>query len=288
MQMVQANLVSGLFLSSGVAGTPDETMAQMLQTVEILRRRHKFRGYIHLKIIPGASQSAIEKAIQTATRVSVNIEAPNAERLSRLASKKRFHQDIISAMDTIRRLCRQNHIRCNQTTQFVVGAAGESDREIVLATDRLYQKYDMQRVYFSAYQNFDNHDKPTSKTLFPDVPQESTTKQQDSYIREHRLYQVDFLFRKYKFSREDIFFDDKGNLPLESDPKLMWAQNHPEFYPVNVNKSDPWQLLRVPGIGPVGVKKILTARRQQRLNRWADLNQLGVRLKQAQAYLTLA
>jgi len=287
MEMVQANLVSGLFLSSGVVGTPDETMAQMLETVETLRRRHKFRGYIHLKIIPGASQSAIEKALQTATRVSVNIEAPNAERLGRLASKKRFHQDIISAMDTVRRLCQQNHIRCNQTTQFVVGAAGETDREIVLATDRLYQKFDMARVYFSAYQNFDNCAEASPNMLFPDITQESEA-MQDTYVREHRLYQVDFLFRRYKFSREDIFFDEKGNLPLGSDPKLVWAQYHPEFYPVNVNRSDPWQLLRVPGIGPVGAKRILSARRQMRINRWTDLNQLGIRLKQAKSYLTLS
>ena len=288
MQLQQANRVSGLFLSSGVCRSPDATMDRMLATVQILRRRYQFRGFIHLKIIPGAAHDAIEQAVRLATRVSVNIEAPNAERLSHLSTKKRFHQDIIATMQTIDTLRRRFHRTCHQTTQFVVGAAGESDREIVLATDRLYQRFAMKRVYFSAYQNLRLPAAPRQPSLFDDLPAPHQPADDDSFIREHRLYQVDFLLRKYKFSRDDIYFDLHGNLSLQQDPKRLWADRHPEVFPVSVNRADRYQLLRVPGIGPLGATRIINARRQQRIRDLDDLKKLGIRSRTAQPYLALS
>lgn len=287
MQLKDAGRVSGLFLSSGVTGTADATMSGMIATVELLRKRYHFRGYIHLKIIPGADAAAIEQAIRLATRVSVNIEAPSAERLARLSQRKQFHRDIIASMEKITRYYQEMGRSCTQTTQFVVGAAQETDREIVLATDRLYKRFDMNRVYFSAYQDFGLPAERSRSMLFPDMPDIAEARLSDGFIREHRLYQVDFLLRKYKFSREDIYFDDKGNLSLESDPKLVWAKRYPEFFPLDVNSADYEQLLRVPGIGPIGAKRIVRGRRQGRIRTFKDLASLCVRAGVAGKYLAL-
>ena len=283
MQLHNSKRVNGLFLSSGACGSADATMAQMSATVEILRRRHKFKGFVHLKVIPGASEAAIEQALRLATRVSVNIEAPSAERLRQLTSKKRFHEDIISAMRTIYRLRQEKNTRCQQTTQFVVGAAGETDREIVTATERLYRKFRLERVYFSTYQDPDRA-LEVFPLLFSDLPVEKKTEASEIFMREHRLYQVDFLLRKYGFDRDDISFNEEGNLSLHQDPKTIWARNHPEFFPVKVNHADRRQLLRVPGIGPIGVRRILSARRQRKISSRQDLKYLGVRTS-AGAYL---
>jgi len=263
-------------------------MDRMLGTVEILRKRFSFRGYVHLKIIPGASAACIEQAVRIATRVSVNIEAPSAERLALLSTRKRFYEDIISTMQTIADLrCRLNR-RCHQTTQFVVGAAGESDREIVTATARLYERFRMERVYFSAYQ--DPMRRPTAPpALFSDAPMPRTKGQaHESFVREHRLYQVDFLLRKYGFSRQDILFDNNDNLSLDEDPKTRWAKLHPDFYPVPVNTADRSQLLRVPGIGPLGAKRIIEARQHGRLHGPEDLRSLCVRSRIAGPYVRFA
>ena len=287
MQLLDANRVSGLFLSSGVIVSPDATMEKMLATVELLRRRYQFRGFIHLKVLPGSSPTAIEQAVRLATRVSVNIEAPNASRLRQLSRKKRFYEDIVSTMENIARLRRQINPNCKQTTQFVVGAAGESDREIVLTTARMYQKFHMERVYFSAFQNFDTYSGPTQNLLFDDSPQPRTRiGPTDSFIREHRLYQVDFLLRRYGFSPEDIHFDDNRNLSLHYDPKLIWARRHPEFFPIDPNRADKWQLLRVPGIGPLGAQRILNACKHQKIHHPEQLAALGIKSPKAWPYLS--
>jgi predicted DNA-binding helix-hairpin-helix protein len=285
-----AGRVEGLFLSSGVAGSADATMTRMLATVELLRYRHKFKGFIHLKIIPGASDAAIEQAVRLATRVSVNIEAPSAERLSRLSTRKRFHEDIIVAMRKINEYRRKWDRRgCHQTTQFVVGAAEETDREIVLATDRLYRGFEMERVYYSAYQDRTAPARASQGRLLEDDerPAPNRTAAAPVVLREHRLYQVDFLFRRYGFQRDEISFDAGGNLPLQRDPKTIWAEQHPEFFPLDVNTADKWQLLRVPGIGPISAKRIIEARRQQRIGSLAELKSLGARIHAAGSFLKL-
>lgn len=268
----QADRVTGLFLSSGVSGGPDRTMANLLATADLLRRRHRFKGYIHLKVIPGASDNAIEQAVRLGTRISVNIEAPNAERLARLSKRKNFHQDIIETMRKInffREKLQKPH--CTQTTQFVVGAAEESDREIVLATHRLYEAMKMQRVYFSAYQNIQQTGGDCD--LFGDrIPDPMANRK--TFVREHRLYQVDFLFRKYGFEFDEIPFAKGGNLSLEKDPKQIWADQHPEFFPVNINRASRFQLLRIPGIGPTAAERILSVRRDQKIKSMEEINNL--------------
>ncbi len=277
IQLLNSKRVSGLFLSSGVCDSVNATMRRMLDTVELIRYKHKFKGFIHLKVIPGADSAAIEQAVRLATRVSVNIEAPSAGHLRKLSSKKDFHQDILAAIGTIEQARKEIRNSCKQTTQFVVGAAEETDRDIISTTDHLYDKFSMERVYYSAYQNPEMQAKSGQKTLFEDIPVVRSTRYDDVFMREHRLYQVDFLLRKYGFSGGEIPFGEDGNLSLKSDPKSIWAHQHPEFFPVGINKADREELLRVPGIGPVGVRKILKARRISPILEEGDLGKLGIR-----------
>ncbi len=287
IDMLDANRVSGLFLSSGVPGEPDQAMDRMLATVELVRRRHQFRGFVHLKVLPGSSPAAIEQAVRLATRVSVNIEAPNAQRLAHLSQRKRFYEDIVAAIENIARLRQQLNPRCQQTTQFVVGAAGESDREIATTTARLYHRFKMERVYFSAYQPPGPSVTTEQPALFDDVPTRTVRSTAGSplFTREHRLYQVDFLFRRYGFALDDIAFDAQGQLDLDADPKLIWARNHPQAFPVNVNYADRHDLLRVPGIGPIGAQRILKARKISRIQNVQQLRALGLRSSLAWAYV---
>ncbi len=289
MELFNAGRVEGLFLSSGVNNSVEKTMEKMLDTVRILRKRHQFQGFIHLKIIPGCSDEAICQAVHLATRVSVNIEAPNAGRLSRLSIKKNFDEGIINTIKKINQYRQNVRHYCGQTTQFVVGAAGESDAEIIKATDRLYTGYEMERVYYSAYQSpVAEPVRPepgTQLPLFADIPLTST-KTNASFIREHRLYQTDFLLRKYGFSSKEIPLDESGNLSLEKDPKLVWAQSHTGFFPLDINKADYYEILRVPGIGPVQAKRIVKHRKEARLNR-QNISGLGLKFEKLSSYIKL-
>ena len=223
-QMHRKGLVKGLFLSSGVCGNAGRTMDQMIATVELVRKRYAFAGYVHLKILPGASFSHVERAVQLATRVSVNLEAPNAERLARIAPRKDFTANLLQPMHWTKGLVEASGghlVPAGQTTQFVVGAAGESDCEILITTVRLYKEIGLARAYFSAFQ-------PVA-----DTPLEGYAPTPP--LREHRLYQSDWLLRQYDFTFEDLIFDEAGNLPREADPKIMWAQVHPERFPIEIN-----------------------------------------------------
>ena len=272
--------VFGLFLSSSVVGSPDATMDRLNGTAKILRKKHNYRGYIHLKVIPGASNAAIEEAISLASAVSLNIEMPGAKNLAKLSQKKRYIQDIIEPIKLISRLTAKGskYAGVKQTTQFIVGAAGEPDSEIVKYTAGLYQRLKMQRVYFSAYQKGLGDRSIAGEQVKLERPA-------DAFVREHRLYQVDFLFRKYGFEESDIVFDQKGNLSLTADPKELWAQKHPERFPVNVNRASYWELLKVPGLGPVTVKRILERRKQGRLKCIEDIGNVRARLAKAGKYL---
>jgi predicted DNA-binding helix-hairpin-helix protein len=267
--------VFGLFLSSGLIGTADATMDKLITAAEILRKKHQFRGYIHLKILPGSSPAAIEKAISLASAVSLNIETPGKEFMARLSGQKNFLRDIVEPMKLISRLISEQRRRIKQTTQFIVGAAGENDRQIVNYTEALYKKIGLERVYFSAYQNLNEPDTSNKAAALPN---------QDGFIREHRLYQVDFLLRKYKFSQSDIIYDQNGLLSKELDPKELWAKNHPEFFPVNVNTADRYELLRVPGLGPQTVSEILYKRKLSKIRSIDDIN-CSKRLLKASKYL---
>ena len=261
----------GLFLSSSIARSPDADMARMIATAELVRRRFRFQGYIHLKVLPGASQAAIERAAQLADRISINLEAPGPEALGRIAMQKNFLKDILPQVAWIQQAVEDPRLRArSHTTQFVVGAAGESDFEILHWADRLYRKTRLQRAYFSAYQV------PDEDTPLSSLPA--------SLVREHRLYQADFLLRRYGFNLNELVFQPEGLLSLEVDPKQAWAFRHPEIFPVDLAKAPIEILLRVPGIGPVSAKRICSIRSRGLSGIPEDLKKLGVVLKRAAPY----
>jgi len=279
MQSVQRYGVFGLFLSSGVLRDADHTMDRMLTAVRILRRSYQYRGYIHLKIIPGASDAAITEAVSLASAVSLNVEAPKASHFETLSTKKDFTRDIVRPIKLISSLTApgSRYSRVKQTTQFVVGAAREKDSEILQATFGLYRRLGLDRVYFSAYQRGQGE---------PGLPGESADAQPgDLLTREHRLYQAEFLLRLYKWDLQDISLEPDGNLALDADPKQRWAERHPEFFPVRLLQAGREDLLRVPGLGPVAVERILGARREGGLRDLADAGLRGARLARASAYV---
>jgi len=273
--------VFGLFLSSGVIGSPDATMDRLNGVARLLRNKHRFKGYIHLKIIPGASDPAVEEAVSLASAVSLNIETPGEKALARLSQKKQYIRDIIEPIKLISRLTERGsrYARVKQTTQFIVGAAGEQDAEIVKYMHALYSRLSLHRVYFSAYQ------KGLGESSIAGERVESAGVA-DVLMREHRLYQVDFLLRKYGFAESDIIFEEDGSLSLAVDPKKAWADRHPEYYPVDINRAGRADLLRVPGLGPVTIKQILERRRQSRIRSIDDVGKVGVRLGKAVKYLS--
>jgi predicted DNA-binding helix-hairpin-helix protein len=280
LEYVRREHVFGIFLTSGVVGSPDNTMRILNDTARILRKKHQYRGYVHIKIIPGASNAAIEEALSLARAVSINIETPGPQALSHLSGCKDFMNDIIRPLKFIaERTAKGSQFhRVKQTTQFVVGASDETDSQIVKYTAGLYEKLGLSRVYFSAYQRGQGD---------PAIPGEKTAPASINapFIREHRLYQVDFLFRKYGFCLSDIHFDDRGDLPLETDPKQLWANRHPEYFPVNINRAEKSQLLRIPGVGPLGAKRILDMRKERKFARVDWLPVKGKRLEMMRKYV---
>ncbi len=280
MEYLRTSDVFGLFLSSGVTGTPDQSMERIVAVAEILRRRHAFRGYIHLKVLPGVSDAAVERAMSVASAVSLNIETPGERHFAKLSSTKRYLDDIIRPLKLISKLTEkgQPHAKVKCTTQFVVGASDETDAEIVKYLYGIYDRLKFDRVYFSAYQQ---------GLGAPDIPGEGvfSPTSADRLNREHRLYQVDFLVRKYGFAEGDILFSPDGNLSLDQDPKEVWAASHPEFFPVNVNTADRETLLRAPGIGLTTADRIIERRRLSRLHSLADVGVKGKRLEKAATYL---
>ena len=272
----------GLFLSSGVIRDADHTMAKMNAVAEILRRRHKYKGYIHLKVLPGASDAAIEQSVNLANAVSLNVESPTRTAFAQLCNSKNFDNDIVRPIKLISKLTAKGmaRSRVKQTTQFIVGAATETDTEIVTASSRLYNKLNMQRVYFSAYQRGLGDPSLPGETNF-------VLGADDLLTREHRLYQVDWLMRKYGFAAEEIPFHDDGQLSLTKDPKQVWAERHPEFFPLDVNGAEKEMLLRVPGLGPITVKRILNVRRNGgKVRRLGDIGKPTKLLRKAGTYLT--
>ncbi len=275
-QIQRKGLAEGIFLSSGIIGGGTRTMEKTIAAIEILRAKYDFRGYVHLKLMPGAEKAAIERALQLADRVSVNLEAPNSERLAQLSGTKQFTDELLAPLKIARELMNANprYARKTMTTQFVVGGADESDREILSTTAKLYHQLQLARVYYSAFH-------PVS-----DTPLENRAP--TPMIREHRLYQTDFLLRQYGFTYGDLIFDEQGNLPTHIDPKTMWAVKHPEQFPLELNRASREELLRVPGVGPKSVERILQWRRSYgKLNRVEDLARIGVDDKRAAPFVLL-
>jgi len=272
-ELHRRGLVQGLFLSSAICGGATRMMERMVATAELLRFQYEFRGYIHLKILPGADLACVERAAELADRLSINLEAPSQERLAHIANDKDF-DDLLAPMGLVKAITdRGRLVRAGQTTQFVVGAADETDREVMHTTHRLYRELGLARAYFSAFQ-------PVVDTPLEDRPP-------TPLIREHRLYQADFLLRRYGFEFDDLVFDEDGNLPRSSDPKMIWALTHPELFPVEVNLASREELLRVPGIGPQSAARILKLRRQGRFRSLQGLSEIGAVAKRAAPFILL-
>lgn len=267
--MYRAGTVRGIFLSSGIINGGVHTQDKLLDTIEILRYKLGFPGYVHLKVMPGAERSQVERAMQLADRLSVNLEAPTTERLQRLAPMKQLVEELVRPLQWIEEIRRQRPARegwngrwPSTTTQFVVGAGGETDLELLSTTDYLYRQARLRRAYFSAFRPIE--DTPLEDQA-PTPP-----------LREHRLYQSSFLLRDYGFDLEDMAFDAAGNLPLEVDPKVAWARQRLQETPLELNRAGRDELLRVPGIGPKGAAAILRGRRHNKLRDLRDLKAIGV------------
>jgi predicted DNA-binding helix-hairpin-helix protein len=280
MEYLRRKKAFGLFLSSAVINSADYTMDRINTVARLLRHKHGFRGYIHLKIIPGASDAAIEDSLSLATAVSLNIEAPLKERFDQLSKKKDYEEDIMRPLNLMGRLTgkgmRFSGVKC--TTQFIVGASDETDSEIIQSMSQLYRKMNVRRVYFSAYQKGLGSPSIPGERRFFSHPGEA-------FVREHRLYQADFLIRKYGFEGDEIPLDGAGNLSIDSDPKESWAASHPEYYPVKINSCRREELLRVPGLGPETVRKILVARKERKISRLEEIGLKGKRGDKAKHYI---
>jgi predicted DNA-binding helix-hairpin-helix protein len=259
----KAGHVDGLFLSSGIIKGSVTTQDKIIATAEILRRRYRYRGYIHLKIMPGAEYDQIRRAMQLANRVSVNLEGATEQRLQALAPKKDFWQELVQRLQWISQLRADEGLRASVVTQFVVGAVGDTDLELLQTSDALFNHLGLKRTYFSTFH-------PVAQTPFEDLAPASD-------LREFRLYQASFLLRDYGWHVEDLPFQADTNLRLDMDPKLAWAQEHLRHAPVEVNRASRNELLRVPGIGPKLADMILHARTQGTLSDLAHLSRLGVR-----------
>ncbi len=277
MQMHAKRLVDGLFLSSGIHGRSAWTMERLIAVGELLRNHYQFTGYMHIKFMPGSDRASVAELMKYADRVSINLEAPNANRLQKLAPEKDLFAEILPALYWAHEINqeRQAHgLKPRSTvTQFVVGATGESDHEIITTTDKLMREVNLSRPYFSAFH-------PVPNTPLDGLPPEDPQ-------REHRLYQVDFLLRQYQFAMSDIVFDAYGNLPRNADPKMLYAQHHPELFPLEINRATREQLLRVPGIGPRSAARIVQMRRRGVLRDLRDLERMSLVTRRAAPFILL-
>ena len=278
------NYIEGLFLSSGVLRNPDYTMEQMIRAIRILREEYRFNGYIHAKAIPGAAPELVEQLGLLADRLSCNIELPSEAGLRTLAPEKTkaavlapMRQIQVRSIQNKEELVKYRHTPkfapAGQSTQMIVGATPDSDLHILRLTQGLYDRYQLKRVFFSAYV-------PVVESAL--LPSKET---KPPLLREHRLYQADWLLRFYGFRAEELLDEQAPSFDPRLDPKCCWALRHPEFFPVEVNRADYEALLRVPGLGVVSARRILTARRTGPL-RLENLPKLGVVMKRAQYFLT--
>ena len=284
IQFYRRNYIEGLFLSSGVMVSPDYTTERMIRCLELLRHHYRFNGYIHAKTIPGTDPELVQRLGLLADRLSVNIELPSEKGLQTLAPNK-TRKAIFRPMGLITSTLRENKEElvkyrhtprfapAGQSTQMIIGATPDSDRHILSLTQALYDKYRLKRVFYSAYVPV------VENTLLPSLDTKPPL------LREHRLYQADWLLRFYGFRAEELLDEDDPNFNPLVDPKCSWALKHPAFFPVEINTASREELLRVPGIGTVSTRRILYARRARKLEH-EDLRKLGVVMKRAQYFTT--
>ena len=284
MEFYRRNYIEGLFLSSAVIKSPDYTSEQMLRVLSILRNEYRFYGYIHVKAIPGTDRRILAALGALADRMSVNIELPSENGLKLLAPDKKKN-DILSPMAFIKNGIEQNKyevvkyrhspsfVPAGQSTQMIIGATPDSDYKILNLTQALYKKYDLKRVFFSAYVPVVEGKNLPSLITSPPL------------LREHRLYQADWLLRFYGFEADEILSEENPDFNPYIDPKCNWAINHMEYFPVDVNRADRETLLRVPGIGVKSAYRIIKARKLCSLD-FDDLKKLGVVMKRASYFIT--
>lgn len=318
IQFYRRNYIEGLFLSSGIRRSPDETMEQIYRVLFLLRRQYHFNGYIHVKCIPGASAELVQAVGYLADRMSLNLELPTAQGLQKLAPGK-TREKILTPMRQIQNGIREQKllltdggriakkpdngsslylpgdgqilrekssygvstrsgkqerfVPAGQSTQMIVGATQENDYQILTIAESLYRKFELKRVFYSAYVAL-NEDK--------DLPQVGT---KPPLLREHRLYQADFLLRFYGFAAKELLSEEKPNFNVYLDPKCDWAIRHLEYFPVEINRADYEMLLRVPGIGVKSAQRIMRARRSAKLD-FDQLKRIGVVLKRAHYFIT--
>ncbi len=279
--MQSAGAADGIFLSSGIIKGGLATQDKLIDTIEIIRRRYHYQGYVHVKIMPGADYEQVRRAMLLADRVSINLEGPTQERLDALAPKKNFDADLLERLRWTEQIRREylaatgRRSRASATTQFVVGAVGDTDLELLALSARLYGQLGIQRAYYSAFS-------PVLDTPFENLP--TVSKQ-----RERRLYQGSFLLRDYGWDVEDMPFGSDGNLRLDTDPKRAWADEYLRNAPLDVMRASPQELLRIPGIGPRAVEAIVQARQHGSLRELSHLRALGIRApEQAAPYILLS
>jgi predicted DNA-binding helix-hairpin-helix protein len=279
MDVHRRGLAQGLFLTSGVPGRPTRAMDRMLATLDVLRRREGFAGYVHIKLLPGAEPAQVEEAARLATRISVNLEAPGDAYVHRLTTDKHFTTDLLPKLELAGRLLAARRQVpgarpvSGTTTQFVVGAAGERDREILGVVDRLERRRLLHHAHFSAFQ-------PVVGTPLENLPATPAA-------RELRLYQAEHLLRQYGFALSELAFGADGNLDLDRDPKTAWARANPALFPLDVLRAPLEMLLRVPGVGPLSARRLVAARRDTRLRDAGDLRKAGVDTVRAGHYLSM-
>jgi predicted DNA-binding helix-hairpin-helix protein len=269
MNIYQKRAVEGLFLSSGVINGEVSTQDKIIETAEILRNNMKYRGYLHLKIMPGANKDQVFRTMQLADRVSSNLEAPNEKRLTHLAPNKAFVTELLEPLKWVEEIRKNFPATYNykkrwpsSVTQFVVGAAADSDLELLSTSEYLYRSAGLKRTYFSAFS-------PVENTPFQNLPATSS-------VRERHLYQASFLIRDYDFSLDDMPFQADGNLPSDIDPKLAWAKANIGGNLIEISKASRKELMRIPGIGPKRAEKILKYRRKGYLYATEDIVKSGI------------
>ena len=284
IEFYRRNYIEGLFLSSGVFRNPDYTMERMIRVVKELRTVYRYNGYIHLKSIPGASAAMIREAGLYADRLSVNIEIPTEQNLKMLAPEKSYdqilqpmgliHQGILQSKEERKKYkSARKYTPAGQSTQMIIGATPESDHQILSMAASLYKGQNLKRVYYSGFIPVNAYDKRLPVVEEPPL------------VREHRLYQADWLFRFYEFGMDEIVNEKHPNLELEIDPKLSFALRNPSLFPVDINRADYALILRVPGIGPKSAQLIVVSRKYQRLTS-DNLKKMGVVMKRAKYFIT--
>jgi len=286
LDFYKRNYIEGLFLSSGIIQSSDYTMEQLIAVAKTLRTKHQFKGYIHLKTIPNASDELVAQAGLYADRLSVNIELPTISDLKHLAPEKKRDalEKNMAGIQIKKNEIEQDRkkgfkktplfVPGGQSTQMIVGATATNDREILVTASTLYKSYQLKRVYYSAYSPIPHAD-PRLPVMNPPL------------MREHRLYQADWLLRFYQYDVNEIVTEENPDLDIDLDPKTSWALRNPDYFPIDINRATKAQLLRIPGVGPQSVKKILKIRRYHRL-KLTDLSKLNIAFNRAKNFLIAA